>query len=193
MQCQTKLRWRFCKILWPSQNIWTLTSDNIGIFLLRFASGFKIFKGGLLLKVFPSSKKCAESLSWALSTNRENVQDSNLAFCLEDGAKVKTNLKLSNLQHQLQLKNNCMNFFPSVLPQFYILVPKIYEFMTTKTSLNESNTGHHWSLNYSPNQYVGSSFLSTWFPIFYCTCTNGIPTSIEWWWGYRYQGCHSKF
>ena len=24
MYCQSKVRWRFCKILWPSQNIWTL-------------------------------------------------------------------------------------------------------------------------------------------------------------------------
>ena len=24
MKCQSKVRWRFCKILWPSQNIWTL-------------------------------------------------------------------------------------------------------------------------------------------------------------------------
>ena len=24
MLCQSKVRWRFCKILWPSQNIWTL-------------------------------------------------------------------------------------------------------------------------------------------------------------------------
>ena len=23
MQCQSKVRWRFCKILWPSQNVWT--------------------------------------------------------------------------------------------------------------------------------------------------------------------------
>ena len=25
---QTKVRWRFCKILWPSQNIWTLTINS---------------------------------------------------------------------------------------------------------------------------------------------------------------------
>jgi hypothetical protein len=24
MKCQSKARWRFCKVLWPSQNIWTL-------------------------------------------------------------------------------------------------------------------------------------------------------------------------
>ena len=26
MQCQSKVRWRYRKILWPSQNIWTLTN-----------------------------------------------------------------------------------------------------------------------------------------------------------------------
>ena len=24
MECRSKVKWRFCKILWPSQNIWTL-------------------------------------------------------------------------------------------------------------------------------------------------------------------------
>ena len=56
-----------------------------------------------------------------------------MTYCLEDRAKVKTDLKLSHLQYQLQLRNNCVNFFPSVLlkvatkarfAQFYIPVPK---------------------------------------------------------------------
>ena len=28
MQCQSKVRWRFRKILWPSQNIWTLNDQT---------------------------------------------------------------------------------------------------------------------------------------------------------------------
>ena len=34
MQCQSKVRWRFCKILWPSQNIWTLTEIQSVLFNL---------------------------------------------------------------------------------------------------------------------------------------------------------------
>ena len=32
---QSQVRGRFCKILWPSQNLWTLCSSNTGCFILK--------------------------------------------------------------------------------------------------------------------------------------------------------------
>ena len=44
-------------------------------------------------KVFPSSKKCAKSLSWALSKYREDAQDSDLHIFWRMKLKWKTEIK----------------------------------------------------------------------------------------------------
>ena len=42
-KCHSKVRWRFCKILWPSQNIWALwkKSEKCIYCLLHFIKGYQ--------------------------------------------------------------------------------------------------------------------------------------------------------
>ena len=62
-------------------------------------------KGYSISEFFLFTKKCSKSLSWALSA-WENAQDSDLEPFLEDGAKVKTLLRIkSPLQISVRKKS----------------------------------------------------------------------------------------
>ena len=48
---RTKVRWRFRKIVWPSQNIWTLTKDWQQNLSLRFQFQFPILTGIFFISI----------------------------------------------------------------------------------------------------------------------------------------------
>ena len=131
----SKVRWRFRKILWPSQNIWTL---NITMILV-----LSIIVG------IPPYKPFDKALAWKL----EQVELSQ--HCV-NFSTINKYLKFFNLVTILELKTG-MHFEVSNIKRFKLLLRKNYSFWLMHTEV--------WYANFSSDKTTKNKNASSMITI----------------------------